>query len=61
MKLEELYNRIYKHTRIYIFTLLCMHNTATYNIVAINNTVQEKLTGFRQDSHLEYICSLFLS
>ena len=27
------------HTYFYI-TLLCMHDTATYNIVAINNIVQ---------------------
>ena len=27
------------HTYFYI-TLLCMHDTATYNIVAINSTVQ---------------------
>ena len=45
MKLEELYAHIYKnvlaHTHTYFYIkLLCMHDTATYNIVDINNTIQ---------------------
>ena len=58
MKLEESYHNMYKrvlhlvaHAYTYFYiTLLCMHDTATYNIVAINSTVPSKFK-----SHALYI------
>ena len=63
MKLEELYVHICKHTLIHSFyiTLLCMHDTATYNIVAINSNVSKCLNptlNISQPSSVGYALDL---
>ena len=42
MEWEELYANIYEHTPTHIFLikLFCMNDAVTFNVVTINNTMQ---------------------